>query len=258
MTSRPDSSRPNYYLAVQGPLAYDLPENFLSVGVGERAKEAGVLSDDSDEPNIHEKNALYCELTAYYWVWKHRMKSPGVTGFGHYRRVFGKKSLWGLMSKTPLVNDATNLLQVSDFIVPLPFTLRDSILSAYERVHCDQLLRIASNLIDQDFSLNLGAAEFFASSNQLYPFNMGIAQNHQWEKYFGWLFGVLETVEESCSHSGMVLKPRALGFLAERLFTLWINQPTLRKVECPVLELDKSGWWNLRRAAHLNLKKLRF
>jgi hypothetical protein len=86
---------------------------------------------------------------------------------------------------------------------------------------------------------------------------MAIARNELWHRYFVWLFDILERVENHCKEEQVGMKLRAIGFLAERLFTWWIFQSACRVVGYPVLELDKSGFCNLKRAMSLVIKKAR-
>ena len=60
---------------------------FFPIQVGaaiSNKKVEGILHDDVGD-NISEKNRMYCELTAQYWVWKNDLDSDYV-GFFHYRR----------------------------------------------------------------------------------------------------------------------------------------------------------------------------
>lgn len=66
-----------------------LPEDsiYLPMQVGAKGKETiGYLRDDTGD-NISEKNSMYCELTAMYWLWKN--SDADYCGVVHYRRFLG-------------------------------------------------------------------------------------------------------------------------------------------------------------------------
>ena len=62
---------------------------YVPICVGDKKNEfpSWFLRDDSGE-NIADKNAVFNEMTAIYWVYKHleEVGNPDIIGFVHYRR----------------------------------------------------------------------------------------------------------------------------------------------------------------------------
>lgn len=71
-------------------------EQLIPVHVGSKIStlNLGIQRDDEGD-NVSEKNPIYCELTALYWIWKN-VKAE-YKGLAHYRRClcFGKKHFYG-------------------------------------------------------------------------------------------------------------------------------------------------------------------
>ena len=62
----------------------------IFVGAGKSLKE--YIRDNTLE-NISDKNKYFCELTAYYWIWKNDSESDYVS-IEHYRRFFMVQSVF--------------------------------------------------------------------------------------------------------------------------------------------------------------------
>jgi hypothetical protein len=67
------------------------------------------LLTDTTNDNISNKNSMYCEMTAAYWIWKNSKED--IVGLEHYRRYFSNKS--EILSKDSI----NSLLSTNDIIV---------------------------------------------------------------------------------------------------------------------------------------------
>ena len=59
----------------------------IPIQVGARLSDAKLYDTRDDYgDNISDKNGIFCELTALYWIWKNDTHS--IKGLSHYRRRF--------------------------------------------------------------------------------------------------------------------------------------------------------------------------
>lgn len=74
---------------------YPTPEEYIPIQVGKVNTKVNLpYINDENGDSIAEKNANYCELTAWYWLWKNE-KLPDYIGLCHYRRFFVQKNgIW--------------------------------------------------------------------------------------------------------------------------------------------------------------------
>ena len=94
-----------FYEITHKRLFYSTPKNYLPILVGEHKPNLPYFSDGEGE-NIADKNATYCELTAWYWLWKN-CSLPDYLGLCHYRRFFVKQD-------HNLINGGVHLLNITD------------------------------------------------------------------------------------------------------------------------------------------------
>ena len=69
-----------------------IPKGRIPIFVGNGNNVENYITDSTGE-NISNKNKNYCELTAYYWIWKNDKTSDYVS-VEHYRRFFMKSCLF--------------------------------------------------------------------------------------------------------------------------------------------------------------------
>lgn len=241
----------------------------IQVGKALSTMDLGFLKDDIGE-NISAKNPTFCELTALYWMWKnsHQIESEFV-GLSHYRRYFcfpqtiAKKKLFFTVNKAdrrdvypkPLTNDELDhiaseklkndfLSHLTDkkLIIAKPtamgstklydFNIKDSYI--YYHIREDWFLleeaieKICPNY--SDFAKN-----YFSTAKQLHSFNMFIGDKQFLNDYCEWLFPILTELENTVKLSEYPYQRRSIGFMAERLFNLYIKRNKMATVEYPVV-----------------------
>lgn len=174
------------------------------------------LTDDIGD-NISRKNRQYCELTVLYWIWKNS-KSDYV-GLCHYRRKFSFEQQSQIIS----------LLDDYDAIVACPYQFRINLKREYEKYHRKQDLEVLMEILEQRNDGSADTAKEVLADNLLYPYNMMIMKKIELEKYCKWLFEILEEIETRIKPGERSeYQNRYIGFLAERLFTIYIKRYSLR------------------------------
>ncbi len=171
-----------------------------------------VISDIRDDigENISSKNRQYCELTALYWIWKNDNKSKYV-GLCHYRRHF--------------LLDTKQVAQISksgvDVILTIPILNFPSVRSAYAHDHIIADWDIMLQGIEKLAPEYIKTAEKIQNGNYYYAYNMFIAKKGIFDAYCQWLFPILFYCEERCGYKENSYQNRYIGFLAERLLTIF-------------------------------------
>jgi len=166
------------------------------------------VRDDSGE-NISEKNRQYCELTALYWIWKN--DKSDYAGLCHYRRHFE------LTEAEIRKLGGANI----DVAVTIPILNFPNVRAVYENDHCiedwDVMLGILRKLYPDYYETALEVQDGI----YYYAYNMIIARKDILNSYCEWLFSVLEGCEAVCSRKTDRYQGRFIGFLAERLMTIY-------------------------------------
>lgn len=190
--------------------SYDTPSyvNPIQAGAALTDTQVAELRDDMGE-NISHKNVNYSELTAMYWLSRH--KSSPYMGLFHYRRMLDIKEedLYRLCE-----NDI-------DVVLPYPTVHYPNIDEHHKRY-----------LKQQDWDAMLKALEELApeyaeklpeifKGQYFYNYNMLIAKEKVFKDYCNWLFPVLQRTEELSEPKGSERADRYIGYLGENLTTLY-------------------------------------
>lgn len=226
------------------------------------AEPLGYQTDDSGE-NISEKNRKYCELTALYWIWKND-KTSNIVGMTHYRRFFYIYNLFSNTKRMLNQNDILKYLDEYDIILPDKqyfgqYTVRKQFAEAH-RAHKEDkeentnLMR-CREIINKICPKYTSSFDEVMEQHSLYCYNMFITHKEIFDQYMAWLFGILDKAEEIIDLSIYDNLPlnernyqyRVYGFLAERLFNVWLcKNSQLKCKEVMVLTSKKNevtGVW---------------
>ncbi len=77
----------------------------------------------------------------------------------------------------------------------------------------------------------------------LYLWNMFVMDKKRFDAYCTWLFDILFLLEPSVNLKDYSsYEARVFGFLAERLWNVWLEKQQLQKVEVPVVFLERIDW----------------
>lgn len=197
----------------------------IQSGCANTKKRIADFSDDIGE-NISGKNPCFSELTALYWVWKHR--KAHYIGWSHYRRRFQLSEeeikYW--------------ILQEVDVILPKKLEIYEEMSKQYIWAHTLDSWKIMLEELQirypeyYDFAMKTGYFE----QNQMYAFCMAIYRYDRFDQYCSWLFPLLKGIYERVGQKKDPYQNRYIAFLAERLHGLFFlyHEQDLIIVEAPV------------------------
>jgi len=221
-----------------------------------------IMGDDSGE-NISAKNPYYSELTGIYWIWKNT--DQDIVGTCHYRRFFTAanepigyqikrlfyyplglyKKRFGLIYTSKLrfwekrilnQSQLVQLLSSYDAILPQSRILKYSVETHFQRYHNARDLLLLESIISDRHPAYLETYHSVLKSNKLYANNMFVIKNNYFQEFMNWLFDILFEFERRSNISQYTgYQERILGFVAERLLTVWFKKNQLNCLELKVV-----------------------
>lgn len=196
------------------PSEYIASSHIVPVQAGAALTDKKIAAvDDNTGDNISNKNRQYCELTVLYWMWKN-IEEPWV-GLCHYRRHF-------------VLTDAEITWipkSGADVILPVPSICQPSVGENYRKRHdkddWNHLLYLLKYSYPDLYELAVSLWETGEYGNLYYTCNMFIMKKAVLNEYCSWLFPILFQMEQFGGEKADPYQNRYLGFLAERLLTLY-------------------------------------
>ncbi len=213
-------------------------------------KYSNYLSDNT-ENNISDRNPKYCELTALYWAWKN-LSTDEYVGLSHYRRyfLFNYKSIFSLDRLpirnvtnyflsliSPKKNDIKEILNSFDIILPYQ---KELFLSVREDYYRDKFcyakdFDIMEQIVLEKYPEYKNSISEVFDGNKIHHFNMFVLKREKFDDYMKWLFNILFECENRIDTSNYSqTESRVLGFLSERLLTLYLYHNKFTKYELTV------------------------
>ncbi len=170
---------------------------------------------DNTGINISEKNRMYCEMTAVYWVWKNT--DHDWVGIEHYRRHL-------LVKPEMLLDDI-------DVIMPLPYICYPHEAAQFlrfttENVLC-ALLKALKDLHPDEYEDYLA----ILYGKYQYTYNLLCARRYVFDNYSRWFFEITEYMEKTMGGDvPELLETRAFSYVAEVLTNIYFmhHQKELR------------------------------
>jgi hypothetical protein len=204
---------------------------------GGRETIPGFQRDDVGE-NISLKNRNYCELTALYWAWKNL--DVEYIGLAHYRRHFRGRADGGVLSQ----EEALRFLNRYDVVLPKRRRYYiEKVYDHYIHAHHAEPLDLSIRLVNECGPAYAAACQRVMNRTWLNLYNMFIMPKALFDEYCAWLFPILERVESDVDTSGWsAYESRVYGFLAERLFNVWIEATGHKTTEVSYRYLEKQNW----------------
>lgn len=255
-------------VATHKPISAIQNKIFQPIQVGKSLNDF-IISDtyilDNNNTNISIKNKTFNELTALYWAWKNNYDCE-IIGLAHYRRFldifhkipFFKKDVIDIIKPINVsnknlkkLNDVEKtkdkirkLLKDNDIIVPKPAfcTVNEEFASVskdYKHNHIESDWIICMNVIIEKYpAYKPSIDKYLESENKFYIGNMFITSKKLFDNYCDWLFDILFEVEKRIVPSSDPYQNRVIGFLSERLFTLYILHNKLKLKQLPILFIE--------------------
>ncbi len=198
----------------QNPVDLKDYESIIQAGSAlsdKKLSDADFFDDDGD--NISNRNSQFCELTAFYWLWKHA--KDDIIGLEHWRRRFILPADWDLIMKERDI----------DVMLPVPLCVMPSLVDNYKSRHdsivWEKGLEVIKKHHPDDYD---DAIRFFKESNLYSPCNMIIAQRDVLLEYCEWLFPVLLELNDSIGIVEDKYQNRYPGFISERLLNYFFEK----------------------------------
>lgn len=190
--------------------------------VGQNSTDEKDILIDSTKDNISEKNKFYCELTGLYWIWKN-IKCEYI-GLCHYRRFFKKNNSY--LTKNDILKILNN--KKKDIILPPKWYTILTVDEVYKKSHIASDLERCRQVIEEIYPEYLESFDKIMKGHSVHTLNMFVAKKELIDKYCEWLFTILSNVEKRIE-LGLRndYQKRVFGFLAERLFNVWIEKNNL-------------------------------
>ena len=225
-----------------------MPEDdvYLPLHVGREGKqELGYVGDNTGD-NISKKNANFCELTGLYWAWKNLQCD--YIGLCHYRRYFCSGSYSkSVESKRKAIfhrQDYEALLKQYDVVLPKKRNYYiETVRSQYEHAHNKRDLDECERIIAEKYPEYSEAFTTVMGRTKLHILNMFAMKKELFDEYCTWLFDILFELEKRIDISGYdQYQARVFGFVAERLFNVWLEKQNLHIYESGIINLEQINW----------------
>lgn len=165
---------------------------------------------DNVGDNISEKNEQYCELTVLYWVWKN--DRADYVGISHYRRKFHLTE----------ADFAAIFSGDIDMAVTVPIMNINTVKGQYIKDHGENEWNIMAEAVKRLSPEYEEALEKVGNGIFYYAYNMFIAKKEVLNDYCSWLFPILLYCEKKIGNKEDAYQNRYIGFLGERLLTVYI------------------------------------
>ncbi|EJP30625.1 putative capsular biosynthesis protein [Haemophilus sputorum HK 2154] len=209
-------------------------------GVASGLKNEDFYQDNSGI-NIAEKNSSFCELTGLYWAWKNGVfENNQYVGLVHYRRYFSGKALYLKKKQIASESELLSILDKCDVILPRKRNyFIESIYSHYQHAHHIKDLDITRTVITELQPEYLKSFDTVMQGRKLHLYNMFVMSSEKASEYCLWLFSILFELEKRLDITQYDnYQKRVFGFIAERLFNVWVLHNQLNVKFLPVVNLE--------------------
>jgi hypothetical protein len=176
------------------------------------------MQRDDDGDNISAKNPSFCELTGLYWAWKN-LKDVDYIGLCHYRRYFALDK-----------NIITKYLKRYSIIMPTQIIYKYSLKVDYCVCHYSEDYKTIKQIVHELYpEYDSSVTTVMEYNNKLSPYNMFITSFEIFKSYCEWLFPIVFEAERRINISNYNdYQKRVFGFLAERLFNVYVTHNQLK------------------------------
>ena len=223
---------------------YDFPSDNglfpIHVGAGNSSQQIDGIQRDDEGDSISELNPYFCELTGLYWAWKNT--NYNYYGLVHYRRYF--QGISGCLDKKQIASSRELLSYLKDFDIVVAKKRNyyiESVESHYKNAHHIYDLELTREILGSIYPNYLKAFDVVMKGRSLSLFNMFLTNKTNFEGYMEWLFKILFELEKVIPYKAYNdYQKRVFGFLAERLFNVWLehNRSSLKIKYIKVINIE--------------------
>ncbi|KGQ71366.1 exopolysaccharide biosynthesis protein [Chelonobacter oris] len=224
--------------------SYEIPgdEMYFPIQVGALTSSVklNMLRDDLGD-NISSKNSYFCELTGLYWAWKNGFfKDVSYFGLVHYRRYFFGKDIKLKNRRIASQAELSSILESYDCIVPKKRNyFIETVYSHYKHAHYERDLDKTRYIIIQFYPDYLDSFDSVMNGKTIHLYNMFVMRVDLLDSYCSWLFDILFKLEKEIDLSNYdQYQKRVFGFLAERLFNVWLLKNNINSKELKVVNIE--------------------
>ena len=218
---------------------------YLPIHAGRKGKkDLGYIGDDKGD-NISEYNPYINECTAIYNIWKN-VKDFEYIGINHYRRYFSVRTMnrvsdWFLLEKDILDYFEDYDIILKDVDYSYPETIEEHLIKTFKNTHTVYVgLQIARNILSEKYPERLENFDRVMKGHTLYLCNLFVMPVKLFDDYCDFLFPfIIELTDRIDEELNGIYQndydKRIAGFIAERMFTVWLLDKDLRVKELPVI-----------------------
>lgn len=170
---------------------------------------------DNTGINISDKNRMYCEMSAVYWIWKNT--DHDWIGIEHYRRHL-------LVRPEMLDNDI-------DVLMPLPYICYPNEMAQFLRFSSEKVLDALLKTLKELHPDKYSSYYNILYGKYQYTYNLLCAKRYVFDNYCQWFFEITEyMVNKYAGKVPELTETRALSYVAEVLTNLYFmyHQKDLR------------------------------
>lgn len=212
---------------------------YIPLCVGEKYKNSKYVSELNGK-NIAYLNDKINECTGLYWIWKNTKEN--IVGLNHYRRYFSR----GIINNRAdilLSYEIYQMMNKYDMVLPVDegfdITVKQQLVNTIPDKKIAELgISIMRNSIMQKQPDYLAFFDDVMNSYNFYRCNMFITRREILNQYCEWLFSFLIDAAEQIDVSETdEYSKRIIGFLAERMLTVWLRKNPQKIKAVPYLLL---------------------
>lgn len=198
-------------------------------------QKPGYLNEQIGD-NIAYLNTKINECTALYWIWKNT--DTEYVGLNHYRRYFYNN---GIKSADNYLNGMRIFEILSEYDIILAKVTPIGHLTIYEQIYhsinhelCEKGYFAMRRGIEEHQPEYLQAFDDVMNGHSMFRCNIFVTKRAILNKYCEWLFSFLIEAAEQVDVEGYDnYSQRAIGFFAERMWTVWLRKNKLKIKEMP-------------------------
>lgn len=223
----------------------------IHVGQAKAAKPLVGMIGDNTGDNISLLNTKYSELTGLYWAWKNDRDSSHI-GLMHYRRFLD----FGGHHATDDAQAFPGELRLADYaaktetwlaanpdvalVVSKPHLMGVTVRENYDTRHMAKDMAEAERIIRADHPAYVPHFEAVMQQKGVRLGNMFLARRDIFDDYCAFLFDVLQKLDAAPVNRThySAYQARFLGFVSERLFTVFVRKYQMEHPEAKIVEVN--------------------